>query len=122
MKWLLVLTILTSCFGESDTYSREQFLSMARKGDPDLKLVAPKSISDKVVDCYDYIPNCRYGYRVIIKNVQMVVLFYDKPENAKKSARRLMAYRSRNWVLEEVKGEPILERFAKKYLKAVEEF
>lgn len=118
MKYLLILLILFSCTSDAPTYSREEFLGMAREGDPDLKLVAPKSISHAVIQCTDYKPNCRYGVKVVVKKLEMGVLFYDEPASALKAAKRIKGYVSRNWVLDNVRGEPVLERFVKEYLKA----
>ena len=101
-----------------DNFSREEFLAMARKGDPNLKIRTPKSITDVLVNCNDYTPACRYGYRVIVKRIEMVVLYYEDQKNALKAAKRAKAYIARNWVLDEVRGEPILERFSTKYLEA----
>lgn len=118
MKYFLLLTLLAACTSDAPTYSREEFLDMAREGDPNLKLVAPKSISHAVINCSDYKPSCRYGVKVIVKNLEMGVLFYEKPKDALKAAKRIKGYISRNWVLDDVRGEPVLERFVVKYLKA----
>jgi len=91
---------------------------MAREGDPELKLILPTSIAETVVDCGDYTPNCRYGLKVVVKNVELKALFYDKQDDALKAGKRARAYVSRNWVLDDVAGEPVLERFVKKYLYA----
>ena len=91
---------------------------MARKGDPNLTMVVPKSIAHATVQCGDYTPVCRYGYRVVVKNLEMAVLFYETPAEALKSANRIRGYTARNWVLDDVRGEPVLERFVIKYLNA----
>ncbi len=119
MKYLLLLCFILSCSSDkAPTYSRQQIFKMARKGDPDLSLVAPKSISEAVIECRDYTPACRYGYKVIIKKITMIALFYEAPENALKAAKRIRGYTSRNWVFDDVRGEPILERFVVKHLEA----
>lgn len=119
---LLILLFLFSCTSDAPTYSRDEFLDMARKGDPNLTLVAPKSISHAVIQCSDYTPRCRYGVKVVVKNLEMGVLFYEKPADALKAAKRIKGYISRNWVLDDVRGEPVLERFVKKYLNATAAF
>ena len=52
----------------------------------------------------------------------MAALFYDDQKDALKAAKRIKGYVSRNWVLDEVRGEPVLERFVVKYLKAKKAF
>ena len=92
---------------------------MGKKGDPDLKVIIPGSISETVVDCNEYTPACRYGLKVIVKNISLKALFYDDQKNALSAAKRFNGYISRNWALDDVRGEPILERYVVKYLNAV---
>lgn len=119
MKLLMTLLILISCSEkELPNYSGSELLAMGRVGDPSLSLVIPKDMATAAVNCYAYTPNCRYGYRIKLKHVEMKALFYDKQENALMAAKRARAYISRNWVFDDVTGEPILERFVVKYLDA----
>jgi hypothetical protein len=114
--------ILASCFSEKKevlpNFSNKIFLEMARKGDPDLKLVIPSDISETLVSCSDYTPACRYGLKVIVKKVEMRALFYENQDDALECGKRIKGYVARNWVLDEVAGEPILERYVTKYLEA----
>jgi hypothetical protein len=123
MKYLICLILLVSCFKEElPTYTRDQFLKMAKVGDPDLRVITPGSISEALVSCSDYTPACRYGYQVVIRKVRMIVLFYENPKDAIVAAKRIKGYYSRNWVLDEVRGEPVLERYVVKHLKATKTF
>lgn len=122
MKYLILLFILFGCScseSEKPNYDNSTFLDMGREGDPDLKIILPESIADTVVDCNEYTPPCRYGLKVIVKKIQMKALYYDSQKDAKQAAIRFKGYVSRNWALDDVVGEPILERFVEKYLNAV---
>ena len=118
MKYLFILFLIACSSDKAPTYTRQELFSMAKKGAPDLTLVAPKSIDEHVVDCTSYTPACRYGHKVNLKNITMIALFYDKTKDAEQAAKRIKGYTSRNWVFDDVTGEPILERFVVKYLKA----
>lgn len=122
MKLFLIFilsTFLISCNEEEKSnYGNKEFLDMARLGDPDLKVIIPSDISETLVDCSSYTPSCRYGLKVIVKKVQLKALFYDHQKDALESGKRIRGYVSRNWVLDDVIGEPVLERFVTKYLKA----
>lgn len=120
MKWIIPLLFLFGCTGKKTlpNYSNQEFLEMGRSGDPDLKVIIPSDISETLVHCTDYTPQCRYGLKVIVKKVQLKALFYEKQEDALKAGLRIKGYVARNWVLDDVTGEPILERFVEKYLKA----
>ena len=122
MRLVLFVLLISCTASEGPTYSRGEMMEMATKGDPNISVVAPKSISHATVQCSDYTPRCRYGYRIIVKNLEMAVLFYEKPSDALKAAKRIRGYTARNWVLDDVRGEPVLERFVKKYLNAKEAF
>jgi len=121
MKFLILplFLILLSCTDDRPhNYSKEEIFMMAREGDPEVEVIVPKSISESLVNCTDYKPACRYGFRVKIKRIQMVAIYYENQDNALKAATRIRGYVARNWVFDEVKGEPILERFVKKYFDA----
>lgn len=105
---------------EKPNFSRDEFLKMAREGDPNLEVIVPSSFTESLVNCGDYKPACRYGYRVKIKRIDAVVLFYEDQKNALAAAKRIKGFVARNWVFDEVRGEPILERFVKKYTQAVD--
>lgn len=123
MRYLFILLLLTSCFSdEPPNYSNKEFRAMATKGDPYSRIILPKSINEAVINCNEYTPACRYGLRVVVKNIEMVALYYDDQKNALKAAKRIKGYISRNWVLDEVNGEPVLERFCVEYLKAKKAF
>lgn len=116
---LLSLFILSSCSDEEKpNFSNAEFLKMARVGDPDLEVIIPSSISETLVHCSDYTPPCRYGLKVVVKNVQLKALFFDHQKDALEAGLRIKGYVARNWVLDDVTGEPILERFVEKYLEA----
>lgn len=110
---------MISCFSSKlPNYSNLEFQEMAKKGDPSAYVVVPKGLTEVLVDCNEYTPRCRYGYQVVIKNVRMVALYYEDQAKALKAAKRIRGYISRNWVLDEVTGEPVLERFVVKHLDA----
>lgn len=118
MKLWAFLFIFFACSKELPNYSPIEFKAMAKEGDPDLRVVVPKNFAEQLVDCDQYKPACRYGIIVVIKNVKMRALYYDDQKKALQAGKRIRGYVSRNWVLDDVRGEPILERFAGKYLKA----
>ena len=120
MKWLAPLFFIFLACTKSGVpnYSPQEFEEMAKQGDPDLEVVIPKSISEQLVDCSEYTPPCRYGIIVIIKKIKMRPLYYDDQKKALEAAKRIRGYVARNWVLDDVTGEPVLERFVVKYLNA----
>lgn len=117
MKLLFTLLLLASCSGP-ETYDHLQIMEMARKGDPDLEIMLPPSLDKPLVYCSYYKPPCFTGYKVKIKKLMVTALEYKDPMAALISAKAIDGYIARNWVFDDVRGEPILERFVVKYLGA----
>lgn len=105
-----------SCSEEKPNYGKEQMLEWARQADPEMKIKVG-SMQKTLVDCRDYTPRCVIGYRVVLKELKFNALFYNDQEKALAAAKRIRGYYARNWVFDEVRGEPVLERLIKKHLK-----
>jgi len=124
MKILIpLLFIFISCSndGEVPNISRDKMLAMARLADPTMRIKVG-SIDKALVDCKEYVHRCRTGYMVVIKNLEMKALYYENQKSALASAKRLKAFYYRNWVFEDVRGEPILERFVLSHLHGKKAF
>jgi hypothetical protein len=122
LKYLLICLLFVSCFGDSQpNYSKEEMLGFARLGDPTMEIKVG-TIDKALVSCGEYKFPCKIGYMVVIKRLEMKALYYESQDEAIESATFLKAYRSRNWVFDDVIGEPILERFVQKHLHAKKSF
>lgn len=119
MRLLLLFSVLLSCDSRPPNYGPIELKEMAKVGDPNLEVRVPKDFSEQLVDCSAYTPPCRYGLIVKVRNVEMRPLYYDDQDKALKAAKRIRGYVSRNWVFDDVAGEPVLEDFVKEYLHAV---
>ncbi len=119
MKLFILFLLTFSCTSKQDNiYTRRQIFDMAKNADPNMRLILPKSIGTAIVNCASYKPACQNGHKVEVKGLEMIALEYEKPENAKKSAVAIRGYHIKNWVFDDVRGEPILERFVKKTFNA----
>lgn len=122
---LLFSFLLASCSceeTEKPNYTKKEMMGWAYEADPNMKIELSTSLASALVDCRTYTPRCRIGYRVVLKGLKFNALYYEKQVPALEAAKRLRAYYARNWVFEEVKGEPILERIVIKYFKAQKAF
>lgn len=113
---LAFILVSCSCSEDSPTWDKDEMLDFAREADPDMKIKIG-DLSKTLVDCRDYIPRCLIGYRVVLKGLEFNALTYKDQKLAIKAAKRIRGYYSRNWVFDEVRGEPVLERIVIKYLK-----
>lgn len=119
LLWLIIASIAVSCScsKESNLY-KEEILEMARQGDPNLEVLVPPSMTIPLVNCGEYLPPCRTGYKVKIFGMEVTGLYYEDQDKAFKSAKSMRGYHLRNWAFDQVSGEPILERFFEKHLNA----
>ena len=118
-KIYLFFSLLFLCLSCSkNTYEPEDIFELLRKGDADLEAVVSKDIGVSLVDCSTYKPKCRNVFIVKVKELEVIFLQYDTPEEAFKSAHYIGGFVVRNWAIDEVSGEPVLEAFMMKYLGA----
>lgn len=92
-------------------------LEMARIADPNMQIEIG-TIEKAAVTCGEYKIPCKTGYLVKLKKMEIKALYYEDQDSAMKSAKRLRAYIARNWVFDDVRGEPILERLVIKHMHA----
>ncbi|MGE3609781.1 MAG: hypothetical protein AB7I27_09375 [Bacteriovoracaceae bacterium] len=116
--YLLLLSILTAaCTTKELKYTKEQLFVMAQAGDPNVQIILPKSMSEGV-HCTDYSDGCISAHTVKIKNLDMIAVEFMNEKDAIYAAKKFRGFYTRNWLLDDVTGEPSLEEFVVKYLEA----
>ena len=114
---LILLSILTASCTKEVKYTKEALLAKAQEADPSVTVILPKSISDGV-QCSDYSEGCISAHIVKIKNLEMIAVEFEKESDAVFAAKKFRGYYVRNWLLDDVTGEPILEKFVVEKLEA----
>lgn len=129
MRFLIIFSLLTfisscSCSKEEPVYGATELWLIAKKFDPTIELVAiPNHESERRVVCENYekyADGCvkGSGKRIKVRTVELLVIQFEKPEQARRAAKNLNQWYTRNWLLDEVTNEPVLEDFVQKALKA----
>ena len=122
--FLISLFLLSAIACDKDSkeeiVTAQEMLEMARAGGDQMEMILPRTISEPVVDCAEYTPRCKTGYKFKVKLVLMNVLEYETTAMALKAAKNYDGYVYRNWFFDHVKGEPVLERFVQRQFNAVE--
>jgi len=118
-----LLTILSlSCTKSAPTYTDRDLWFMAEKFDPSVELVSISTVNEsKRVLCKNYeVEGCMIGTgrRIKVRLVELVAIAFETEEQAKKAAILYDQYYVRNWLLDEVTNEPVLESFVKSAFKA----
>ncbi len=90
---------------------------MAKKIDPNIQEILPESI-DKGVKCSTYGAGCVGAFVVETSMVQFIMVRFDSVAACRQKATELQQYYYKNWMFDEVRGEPVLEFFVKKAFNA----
>lgn len=116
----LIVTIL-SCLGASCTkevkYSKEALLAKAQEADPSVTVILPRSISEGVT-CSEYSAGCLSAHIVRVKQLDLIAVEFNTQDEAIYAAKKFRGYYVRNWMLDDVTGEPVLEKFVIEKLEA----
>lgn len=119
---LIVSVTSCSCSSEKPNLDQLQLLEMVRVFEDDVVLMIPPGLDKPLVHCHEFLPPCKAGYKVKIKGLEVTALYYETKKNAKESAKSMRGYVFRNWAFDQVRGEPILERFFENKIKAKKMF
>lgn len=118
-KFLILTLILISCSSKDKNLLETDLWARAYKVEPGIVVVLPKELGQEVVVCSDYPKGCTRGRQIRVKNVAMNVVEFENEKLAQRAAIILKQYYHRNWIFDDVSGEPILEEFVKKAFNAV---
>ncbi|MBY0518199.1 MAG: hypothetical protein K2P81_14920 [Bacteriovoracaceae bacterium] len=112
------LILLASCAKKEPTYSKEDMLQMVPFEGPDkIEIVLAKTIND-AIPCSDYGEGCVSAHRFKARGLNLIAVEFETPSHAEYAAKKIYGWTTRNWLLDDVDGEPELERWAVKYLNA----
>jgi hypothetical protein len=116
---VLFLSILTASCTKEVRYSKEALLEKAKAADPSVTFILPKTMNDGV-RCTDYTEGCLSAHIVRVKELDLIAVEFMTEAEAVLAAKKFRGLYIRNWFLDDVKGEPVLEKFAKEKLEAKE--
>ncbi|MFL5785288.1 MAG: hypothetical protein ACJ76H_11795 [Bacteriovoracaceae bacterium] len=114
---LVVLSILAASCTKEVRYSKEELLKKAQAADPTVTIVLPRSMNEGI-SCSNYSEGCVSGHTVKLKNLDFIAVEFGTEAEAKYAAKKIRGYYVRNWVFDDVTGEPILEEFVSRVLDA----
>jgi hypothetical protein len=118
VRYLFVAILFStlSC-NKEEIYSKETLLKRAQTADSSVTVVLPRSMTDGV-HCSDYPEGCLSAHIVRVKGLDMIAVEYPTNKEAVYAAKKVRGYYVRNWLLDDVKGEPVLEKFVSEKLEA----
>jgi hypothetical protein len=119
MKFIFILIagiFVAGCTKELK-YTKEELYFKALAADASVSFILPKTLEDGI-RCTDYSEGCVSGHTVQVQKLDMIAVEFMTEEQAKYAAKKYRGYYVRNWFLDDVTGEPLLERFVEKSLEA----
>lgn len=129
MKQLIAAILLSllygcSCSEEVLEYTPTDMWSMAKAVEADIALVqVPNNEPHRRILCAHYAKwsdGCvaGSGKRIKVRRVELLVIQFESTEQAAKVAKGINQWYARNWVLDDVSNEPVLEDFVVKAFNA----
>ena len=115
--FILIFLVLVSACTKELKYDKTQMYKMGTKVEPTLELILPKDINSGI-KCSDYGKGCLSGVTAKVRLVEIILVEFDTEENARNEALKLDQYYTRNWLLDDVRGEPLIESFVKQAFNA----
>lgn len=114
---LLFLSILSASCTKELKYNKEELLETIQQARPEARFVLPKSVNEGV-DCGNYTEGCLAGHTLKLMNLEMILVEFETEAQAIQGAKKVRGYYARNWIFDDVTGEPVLEKFVEETLKA----
>ena len=112
----MIIGLGASCTKEVK-YSKEALLKKAQEADPSVTYILPNSLTEGV-SCGDYAEGCVGAHIVRVQNLDLIAVEFGTEAQAIYAAKKVRGYYIRNWLLDDVTGEPILEKFVTEKLEA----
>jgi hypothetical protein len=117
MKTILLLSILAASCTKELKYSKEALLKKAQEADPSVTVILPRTMAEGV-NCSEYSVGCLSAHIVRVKQLDLIAVEFSSEAEALYAAKKFKGYYLRNWLLDDVRGEPILEAFVTEHLQA----
>ena len=111
------LSILSASCTKEVKYSKETLLAKAQAIDPSITVILPKSMAAGVT-CAEYSEGCLSAHIVRVKNLDLIAVEFMSQGEALLAAKKYRGYYTHNWLLDDVTGEPVLEKFVTEHLEA----
>jgi hypothetical protein len=90
---------------------------MGLKKEATVSLVLPSRITEGVT-CAEYGESCVGAHIVSVKKIEMIAVEFLDEASAVAAAKKFRGFYSRNWLFDDVSGEPLLEKFVSEALEA----
>jgi len=117
--FIILLVLVAACSKkEEPIYVKEELLALApQEGADKIEVVLARDIND-AIPCADYGDGCLSAHRFRTRGLNFIAVEFSTPGEAESAAKKIYGWTARNWLLDDVDGEPTLERWAAEVLRA----
>lgn len=113
---MINVALLISCTKELK-YSKEELFAKSKAADASTTFIIPKNMNEGA-NCSDYTEGCISAHTVQVRHLDFIGVEFMTEAQAIYAAKKTRGYYVRNWLLDDVTGEPILEKFVTESLEA----
>ena len=123
LLFVIVLGLSFSCTKKEPVYTISEMFKMANEADVAIEEVFipdTDNFRHLRVICDNYGEGCKgNGKRFKVKGVDILLIEFESETSARAEAQRINQWHARNWLFDDVTGEPVLESYVVKAFKAV---
>ncbi len=114
---LLCLSILSAACTKELRYTKEELLARTQAADPTATVILPRNMEEGA-SCMSYTSGCVSAHTVKVRQLELIAVEFMSTTEAIHAAKKYRGFYLRNWFLDDVSGEPSLERFVVEKLEA----
>lgn len=117
-KILALLLLCIACSEKEVVYTKEQMMAMGPKDSTDkVELLLARNIND-VIPCSNYGEGCLSVHRLQARKLEFIAVEFATSAEAIVGSKKIRGWRVKNWLFDDVEGEPELMDWIQKYYQA----
>ncbi len=117
VPFIAALSLLGAACTKEQKYTKEQLYKIAVAAEPTVTFILPSGMKTGP-SCTDYAEGCVGAHTVRVRGLDLIAVEFETTAQAVYAAKKIRGYYVLNWLLDDVTGEPILEKFATESLEA----
>lgn len=111
----ILVSVTASCTKKEVIYTKEDMLALApQEGSEKVEILLARNLND-VIPCSNYGEGCLSVHRLRAKNLEFLAIEFTDGALARQAALRIRGWTVKNWLFDDVEGEPVLMRWLEQH-------